>query len=653
MEKGLNLNLKILGVLFAFFLSASMIFAVENFSVSPISINQDVNASSDSSAVFTILNTGDESLNLSISKNNLILNSNSIQLNLNQTEILNLNPGDDISVSVTFNAGSIIGLFRGNITVENDNNSSMFKTIPVNINVIRQEGALVRILGVTDRISFTGEIGDRLTRNLIIINDGDVDLTGIRLTTTDLRGIDSGDRIRERDIEFNDENFNIAVGDDNTVRIRIDVPRTIDPDVYEGTLRLRSNEGYEKTWDIRVVLDADNLDIRIRENSLSVRNGLLEMVGKEGERLRGYSFLVENNGDVNVRDVQFELERDLEEENSANSIPRSAISFIPSIVDIDRNRNEDIEVRLDIPTNQAGGTYYGTIRALSSTGEVYDTIRLKVRVVGDIYVSSIDFSDNIVPGGNADVTVNLVNQGSRIYRDVRVSATLFNVDGRSTDITQSIDSFILDVGQRTERTLRFRIPEDAKDSSSILEVRVSYGSEQFTEITELKITRPVLNLVIESNAVNPVTLKCEDNVFTFLRVRNLGRFDEDIKITSQIIGTNIISETSLFRLDVDSTSQRNLVLDVSGLEPGEYTLSQRVVYSGNLFNRVDTQIRIDECSPGTGIIVQPGNETVVQPPMIDDSTITIFGVEMERTTAYLAIAVGFVFILIILTLFLL
>ena len=304
------------------------------------------------------------------------------------------------------------------------------------------------------------------------------------------------------------------------------------------------------------------------------------------------------------------------------------------------------------------GNYFANIRVESSSGELYDDLRLKVKVIGDVYIKAITFDEKIDQGDDLDVNVVVKNQGSQLYRNVKISATLFDADSGNTDIHESSSTFLLDVGQEKNESLKFQLPEDASDGSHTLEIRVDFGDEQIVEVEDVIISRPLHNIIVDSFAINPGSAKCSDDVYTYIKVKNLGKYDEDIKVTSQIEGTNQIKTTSSFELGVDEVTQKNLVLNVEGLAPGEYKVVQRVTYSSNLFIKKESTLRVNPCDEVPGVIVKPINDSMTNQTdsnsdNADDGVVKLFGKEIEKTTAYLGAGVGIVFILIIFALFLL
>jgi hypothetical protein len=319
---------------------------------------------------------------------------------------------------------------------------------------------------------------------------------------------------------------------------------------------------------------------------------------------------------------------------------------------------------VDIPDDQAPGTYTGTIELDDSQGDKLDEIDLELRVVGDVFlsdISGIDTADSDTsynPGDTVNIELDVNNEGSTEFRNVRVEGILFDVDISNSDITETTNSFFLDAGDNVERTLRFNLPEDAQDGTITLELRLSYGDQSVTEIETITVERPETDISIESHGINPSLATCDTTLFTFMRLQNLGRFDEDVKITTSIEDTNIQQESGLFEMNVDESSQENMNLNIENLEPGSYTVVQRVSYGNGLFKKRESSLTIQECRDRTGVDIDPinetnttGNQTGNGDDSNSDDSVTLFGQEMSETTAYLASGLAAVILLIIVSLF--
>lgn len=660
-SKIINTNIAFL----AFLMAISLSFAVQDYSLTPGSFSLDVFQNQSGSGIITVENTGDEDLNLTVMADDAVSNSFNFPVNLDVNSIKNLAPLETASIEFSFTAENDVANYDLDIFVGLESDMSNNKTVSVDIDVLEVKNYSLEIDDFNDVIEFRAEIDERERERLRFRNTGNSILRDFQFTITDLEGEDSGDDIDRDDIDFSDEDFDLEPGESESITIEIDVPRNIEPDIYVGVLTVETDEADFK-WDIEVEVFGGDIDVRISQNSLYVDDGVLEIVGEAGELIDDYEFEIVNDGDIDVRDLTFEVDGALEEEFTSSFIPASAVSFSPSIIDLDSDDEDFIEVKIDVPENQQSGNYFGEIRIISEDDDEYDSIRLKVRVVGDVFIESVEFDESVNPGDILEVDVKVKNQGSKLYRNVKVEGTIFDIDIASTDLIESSSSFLLDIDEEEVKTLRFRIPDDATDNGHTLEIRVQYGDEELVEIEQVTVDRPNYLIEFESSAINPRVAKCDTSVYSYIKVRNLGKYDEDVEFSSKVIDTNIEQVTFVRELGVDETVQQNHVLDISSLEPGSYQIEQRVSFGGSFFEKREFDLRIDSCSDTTGVDLKPinetgngneGNETGVgiNETLSDndgEEIVVLFDQEFEKTTVYLMSAIGVVFLLIIVSLFL-
>lgn len=655
-------NKSLLWILVSIFLLVGGVNAVQDFALSTNTLSSSINTSSSSSSTFTIENTGNESINLTLDLSALSNGSDTLTASLDSTIISDLANGSTVEVTLSYDSADVSGNFTGTILVYNTQNSSLNETIDVRVlvNEVVDDGAddsgsNTAQLSFVDsdgdsinELGFNVDVDDREIQRLFLENTGDINFTNLRLSIDESEGgISTNDFTIEIDNVETDEIVELAVGETSAEIEIIFDSDNVNPGTYEDIeLVVETDGGHTFTIDIGVLVSGDD-EIIIQDSSLNVFSGLMTIVGESGKRVRGYEFEIENIGDFDVNDISFELDGDLKEEFTANTISRDAVSFSPSSVDLRDGGDDEIEVIVEIPKGQSSGNYFANIRAVSQGGKVYDDIRLKVRVIGDIYIREINFDESVSPGDRVEVEVVVKNQGSQTYRNVKVSGTLFDIDFGNSDIHESLSSFILNVGDEKTKTLVFNIPEDASDGSHTFELRLTYDDEEVVEVNELIVNRPVYNIVVEGSAINPPVIECSGTIYSYMKIRNLGKYDEDIRVVSVIRGTIIKDDTNLFEIGVDDIIQKNLVLNVEDVPAGEYTVENKVYYSGNLFKKEEHELRVDPCADsGEGVIVNPINDSDLNETAGDNE---LFG--MDRDTAYLASALGAVVLLIIVSLF--
>ncbi|MCA9486341.1 MAG: hypothetical protein H6500_00935 [Candidatus Woesearchaeota archaeon] len=641
------------------FTSFGAAYATQNFSVDPSGAVLSLIEGTTGEGSFTITNTGDENISLTLTASNLVRAADSISVSLNQSTVTELKASESRSISYSFETDAKAGNYTGSILITNQDNSTQKLNFTLTAAITAQSDISLTLVNA-DEMLVEGDLDERTTDRFRFENTGNITLTNLKFEiVNDLEGIDTGDEIRESKISFDPDEFDeLDPGRSRSVEIKVNIPDDVEIDTYEGIFRVRSDQGNFE-WTFLVEVTGGDLQIEFDQNKYDVRNGLLTIIGEEGEYVDdNYEFEIQNTGNIEVRDLHFEFEDDLEGESSSDTISKAAFSFSPSSLDLGGDDDDVVEIKVSIPDDQKTGSYYGKLRVLDSTDEELDSLRVEVKVVGDVYIEKITFDDNIEPDSNLEVNVTVHNQGSKIFRDVSVSGTIYDIDSANSDVYESSSTFLLDVNDDETITLRFDIPQDASDGTHTLEIRLDYGDDEITELEDISIQRPSKMLKVNSYSVSPITIKCDDKVYAFMRITNFGRYDEDARITAAIRGTSISAESDLFELDLDDTEQRNLVLDISDLAPGTYTVIQKAALSdGSALQTRETDLTILNCSSGTGIEVKPIPSTNVSDNNSSSNdqnnpVSSLSKYSFDNTTKLLLVGIGIVVLLIVVSLFL-
>ena len=139
-----------------------------------------------------------------------------------------------------------------------------------------------------------------------------------------------------------------------------------------------------------------------------------------------------------------------------------------------------------------------------------------------------------------------------------------------------------------------------------------------------------------------------------MKVENLGKYDENVKVSAEISGTPIKLTSNVFEIGVDSIVQKNTVLDVENLAIGNYILEQRVIYAGSLFKKETTPVQIVECNEfGIGVSINTTDPTMNETLINSNGKVKLFGTELEKSTIYLGSGLSVILVLIVISLFLL
>lgn len=647
----------ILSMLTAIMLSLTLVNAATSFTITPVTVSDSVIIGDPGEIVYTIENTGSEELNLTITKSNLVKSGESISLSLNETTITDLAVAGTIQFKATYpTAGKEAGNYTGTVTVTNTDNTSETAISTINSELSVKTGTLMEITDFDDdTIIMSGEIDEKETETFRIKNTGTVDLTNIQFYFYDLDGEDEGDDIDKKELSVDDDGFDLDVGESEKVELEIDVPDEIEVDKYVGKIIARSDEGYELEIEVRLDIDGGDIEVEFDRSTLSVRDGIMKIEGEPGDLIDNYEFTIENVGKINVDNLVFEMKADLEEQYSSEILSASAISFSKNSLDLDAGDDSDIEVKIDVPEDLKTGLYTGELRVKSSTGKVYDDIVIEVKVVGDVYISEIEFESEVEQNDALDVKITIKNQGSQTETNVKVSGTIQGIDLGNSDLIESSSSFLLSAGKEKTETLRFDIPESARDGGHTLEITLTYDDGTVVELKDITVNRPSNKLVIESSGTSQNLIKCDDSLYVFNKVKNIGKYDQTATFTVEVIGTSIKKEIKDIQIDVDESVQQNFNLELSDLESGSYEVVSKVSYSG-FFVKDTSLVTVRGCnSASTGLDIKPiednTNSSNTSQTDSEGKQYELFGQTIDKTQIYLIVVISIILILIVVSLF--
>lgn len=665
---------KIISLLMLVLVCTFVSYGAVSFTANPSSFSVTQNVSSTTSYTTTLTNTGDQITNITILDSSLTASGKtSIPINFVTKTFSNVNNQSSVTISFSLATNNEIGTFTGNIVAQNSNNSAEKITIPVTLNIVSSANVInPEFIGFEGKSTLPMEldVDDSTERERFYLkNNGNVAIENIELRLDDLEGED--DEIRNQDVKINGEDgddpfkadeeennddFKLLAGEEYEIEFEVDIPTNLDADDYEGDLELKySVDGtfYTEKFTFKVIASTDEENVYIRQDYLEVQDGILEVTLEQGDN-EDVEFVIKNEGSNDLNDLEVKFEGNLEEASSSNTLSLDNIKFDKNIFDVDKRDSRNVEVKIEIPENQATGTYTTNIELYSNAGDKKDEITLRVKVIGDVYIKSLNYNDSVKPDEYFDIEIEFENRGTKLYTDVSLYAIVYDVNNDNDDIDEELNNFVLESKETKKELLRLKIPDDAEYGGKKLEVRLSFGDDRVTEIKGISIDRPAREISLENFLINPKSVKCENSIYVYSRIENEGRYDEDVKIITSITGTSIKKESSTFELETGDYDDRTELLDISNLERGDYTVTQRVEY-GSDFKTQSGTISIGNCG---GSQSTDNNDSIIintLPPK-NDSTTSINDSNSENiddnnqvadSTVYILLAILIVVVLII------
>jgi len=659
-------------------------FAI-NCTISPSVLSFNLSTNSSYQGSFVVKNLGNDTINLTLNNGNSTFKLGSLGVVFNEKQF-NLTNNTNKTISFLVNSTNIsAGNYSKNLSIFIKNNSVnltkqlLFKieVLPLNksssINSSNSSSNSSSIHGGysfildTNNVSLSGNIGDTIYKSVLITNTGNKTLHNFRIGFNNLYSINSNDEIYDYRFDLtSSDGFDLAPGQSRIVRFKVYLPSGISPSTYTGMISFKFNE-VSKDYPISVNVVGGSYNVYIERYGDNVVNGMLTVYGNAGDLItNGNEFRVMNDGNFYVTGIYFKV-TDLSEEVSGKTLSSNIITFIPSNIDLGQGNYEDVEARVSIPENTSSGTYYGQINMYNKNGEKLGTTTLKLVVIGDIYINgNVKFSEkNISPGDTLIVSMNISNSGTMMYRNVKVDGTINNIDNNNDELSDSTNTFALNVGETVEKRLYFNIPRDATSGSKTLEIEITYGnSNEVYDLETFNVVRPLSDVEIRNSFVRPTVVSCDRNVYTYVSAINYGSLTQNVRMISYINGTAIYKETGLISVNPDESFEKSLTLDLSSLRPGVYNLVTEILYGSKSDKRV-TLVSVENCSSNNVVVhtykdnttenvinsqnnsINKNNTTTLSVYLTEK--VDFLGTPIQRLTLFLGIAT---FVILLISLFL-
>jgi hypothetical protein len=218
-----------------------------------------------------------------------------------------------------------------------------------------------------------------------------------------------------------------------------------------------------------------------------------------------------------------------------------------------------------------------------------------------------DTVDNIKPGTDLQVEVEVRNIGNLEIHDVEVDGEIDEIDdGEKLDDVSS--EFDLRAGEDDKVTLDFTIPYNADSVVYPLKLFVegqdSQGNNHKVNATVfLRIEKKSHELAVSKLTVNNPVVECNRRLEVSIQVNNIGDNDEDdvkITVTNEALALNIKENVKLdegsANDDDDSYFRRTYLVNVPNeLERGEYKIRVEAFYDDKLSDDKEIDVFIDKC----------------------------------------------------------
>ena len=408
-------------------LFAVSVNAASGFNIIEDSANATGSAGSTASGSFTVNNTG--TTNLDINFTGYTLTKGSDQLSISSlSNITNLANGSDLQTatfSVVIPTQKAPGLYTGTLT--GTTNESNVDTVTINANVTPTYS--VSTIPASEMDLGSASVNTTYTKTFNITNTGNANITNVTFDFSE-----SG-----FNLQSNETNFILDFNETETIQFNITIPSSSSTgNVTLGSVKLVSTELPSKTLfsvkaNVGGGLEIEDLDVFLvtrkseSGNDLDVPDGKKlnfddEDVGPESE-LR-FNFNIENTftdeENIDINDITVKVT--LEEIDDGDDIEEESNEF-----DLDSDKNEDVNVYVNIPLSVDVGVYDVVIEVLGDDDDGNEhtaQMNLKIDIdkeARDVVISELSlFPKKIKCSGSSTLTATIKNIGSRIEEEAGI-----------------------------------------------------------------------------------------------------------------------------------------------------------------------------------------------------------------------------------------
>ncbi len=267
----------------------------------------------------------------------------------------------------------------------------------------------------------------------------------------------------------------------------------------------------------------------------------------------------------------------------------------------------------------------------STLGSTLDITRIRLTSDGK--------DSEIKPGEQLKVKIDLGNRGTVDIKDITLKVEFKDSAGKilEDDEGDRIDDeseFDLDAGDdegdldKDDITFTFDMPFDVDDGEEYFIYVTADGTANndssvvFKDIDaseKIRFSREKHEMTIVRAELNPVNVKCDRRTTASISIRNIGRDEEDgkISIENPILG---ISQSEEFTLDNDAKDDDNLLRKqfsfriADNAEPGTYSIPLTVTFAdGRETESKDLQLIVEGCE----------RKVVEKKPLIEEVSVNV------------------------------
>ena len=495
-----------------------------------------------------------------------------------------------------------------------------------------------------DQIIFDAETDDdNVPFSFLIQNTGEGDIEDLDISIENgyLVGSDFGYTIEDSDFDFDFGDGIIEASSSRRISAEVDIDNDLLEDNYIGNILVKDNY-VSVLVPINISVKTDTFDIEIDDNFFFERNDYFYMFVNTKNIINEIDFYIENNGDTYLENVSFELEDLYHSSGEKISSEKFIFSSNEFSLGIDSRKKITIENE-KIDASQLGN-YYGDLY-VRNNDDILEIYKFRFELGGDIIIEDVEYDDSVSPGETLEVTLTIENIGVEDYDSIEIFSQIEEELGNKLSITDGTNKFSLESSEQKEIKLSFDIPEEFYGGLYNFEIKTTYYANGVKNDMSKFFN---FNVLVDNNQINVYEVNlnkevfsCDVYLYSSFKVKNEGKNDNNIFITSSIYGEEKTKQnTRTFSLNKLEESEFTFKHDISKLGAGDYQYS--IIINFEDANKVSLSERknfkIERCLSNTPVPTQNVE--------IEENDLKFY----QKTTTYLFGALGLIFLGIILAL---
>ena len=372
-------------------------------------VNLQTTQTQEGSSTLTITNTGDEALNLSLEKEDFRSGTNTIEMIIDKSRIINLSAGKSENITINYTAGQQGEEFTGSIRIRDERGYIPEKTVRIILDVTTRDFTITPAT-----LNLKSTEGQQGSKEFTLINRGDEELI---LNLTDLTLSKGNDTI---EISFDKSQVTLTPRGSEVVNLSYTAKNV--SGTFTGSFDISDVRGVAQTQSVDVSLNVTHRRFEVSSDRLNVATPQRQADSTE--------FTITNTGDE-------ELELELTSSNLEKG--DNIIATTLDKTNISLRSGEQVKINLSYTTQSQEGVFRGSItirdkKRIAQTKEISVILDVTER---SFSVSEEQIRAEVTKTQTGSLSFNITNIGDE---ELNLTLTPSDLTSGAHTITPTLDT---------------------------------------------------------------------------------------------------------------------------------------------------------------------------------------------------------------------